>query len=83
MLIQCNRLTTVDLIQTLDFLFNLILQTFIQFNPPFFIPSYWDEVVNLFYWGEFYVNTCVAFEISKIDNVMAGKSVIEQVRLFL
>ena len=55
LLIQCNRLTTIDLIQTLDFLFNLILQIFIQFNPSFFIQSYWDEVVNLFYWGKFYV----------------------------
>ena len=68
LLIQCNRLTTIDLIQTLDFLFNLILQIFIQLNPSYFIQSYWHEVVNLFYWGEFYVNTCVAYEISKIDD---------------
>ena len=83
MLFQCNRFTTIDLIQNLDFLFNLILQIFIPFNPSFFIQSYWDEVFNLFYWGEFYVNTCAAYEISKIDNMMAGKSVIELVRLVL
>ena len=75
-LIQCNRLTTI---QTL--IFNLILKIFIQFNPLFFIQCYWDEVVNLFYLGEYYVNTCVAYEISKIDNMMAGKSVIELIRL--
>ena len=52
---QCNRLTTIDLIRTLDFLFSLILHIFIQFNPSFFIKSYWDEVVKLCYWVEFYV----------------------------
>ena len=81
MLIQYNRLATIDLIQTLYFLFNLILQTFIQFNPSFFIQSYWDKVVNLFYWGKCYVKHVFAFQISKIDNMMAGKSVIELIRL--
>ena len=30
LLIQCNRLAMIDLIQTLEFLFNLILEIFIQ-----------------------------------------------------
>ena len=55
-LIQCNRLAMIDLIQTLEFLFNLILEIFIQFNTSFFIQSYCDEVFDSFYWGEFSVN---------------------------
>ena len=39
-------MTIIDLIQNLEFLFNLILQIFVQFNPSFFIQWYWDEVVD-------------------------------------
>ena len=67
----------IDLIQTLEFLFNLILEIFIQFNTSFFIQSYCDEVFDSFYWGEFSVNHIVAYETSKTDNMMARKSVIE------
>ena len=64
LLIQCNLLTTIDSIRNLDFLFNLILRIFVQFNPSFFIQSYWDEVVDLFYWGEFYVkHVCCLWNI--------------------
>ena len=49
----------IDLIQTLEFLFNLILEIFIQFNTSFFIQSYCDEVVDSFYWGEFSVNRMI------------------------
>ena len=77
MSIQCNRLTIIDLISTLEFLMNLILQIFIQFNPLFFIQSYWDKVVDLFYWGEFSVNHVLLMKHRKQITWWREKSVVE------
>ena len=67
-LIQCNRLAMIDLIQTLEFLFHLILEIFIQLNTSFFIQSYCDEVVDSFYWGEFSVNHMCCLQFIIIEN---------------
>ena len=49
----------------------------------FFVQSYWDEVVNLFNWGEFYANHARCFYFIENIYLSGAKGVIKQVRLFL
>ena len=81
LIIQYYRLTVIDLIQTLEFfLIQSNLTDFYSFNPLFFIQSYWYEVVDLFYSGEFSVNhICCLWNIENRQHD-DGKSVIEQSR---